>query len=160
MLVPHGGKYAELGKARLAADEGEDSRVLIGLEPVLGHHGGGNAGALRGGAALPPGGRSSAHAASSRLSNSAAAVGTAVQRLDHVLRMRHHADHVAGLVDDAGDVAPGPVGVGALGIAKYHAPLAFDPAQRLVVTDIVALAVGDGTAIEITLAGAAGEKRP
>jgi hypothetical protein len=35
----------------------------------------------------------------------AAAVGAAVGGLHRALRVRHHAEHVAGFVDDAGDVA-------------------------------------------------------
>src|SRR5271168_4062854 len=39
----------------------------------------------------------------------AAAVGSPDRRFDVVLRMRHHAEHVAALVDDAGDGVHGAV---------------------------------------------------
>ena len=34
MLVPHGREDAELGEARLAADQVEDALVFVGLQPV------------------------------------------------------------------------------------------------------------------------------
>jgi hypothetical protein len=44
----------------------------------------------------------------------AAAVGAAHDVFDVVFRMRHHAEHVAALVDDAGDRLRGAVDVGFL----------------------------------------------
>ena len=46
--------------------------------------------------------------------------------LDRVLRVRHHAEHVAGLVADAGDVVEGAVGVGALGPLAGGVDVAHD----------------------------------
>jgi hypothetical protein len=39
---------------------------------------------------------------------------------DQVFRMRHHAQHVARLVDDAGDVIDEPFGIGAGGVAERN----------------------------------------
>ncbi len=80
----------------------------------------------------------------------AAAVGAAHDVFDVVFRMRHHAEHVAAGVDDAGDRLRGAVDVGllvdhALGgaVAIEHSPLAFQPLQRLLVRFVIAFAMRD-----------------
>src|SRR6266545_1680102 len=62
------------------------------------------------------------------------------QRLDAVLRVRHQADHVAGLVADAGDVAVGAVRV-AVDVARDHPALALEQVQRVLVRDETAVLV-------------------
>src|ERR1700710_1392250 len=68
----------------------------------------------------------------------AAAVGAAHDVFDVVFRMRHHAEHVAGPVDDAGDRVRGAIDIGVLvdcafggAVAIEYASFAFEPLQRL-----------------------------
>ena len=92
-------------------------------------------------------------------SNSGAAVGAALQRLDQVLRVRHHAEDVAALVEDAGDGVERAVGVGGVGgaavgvdVAEGDAVLALEPGERRVVAAVVAVAMGDRARITWPLA--------
>ena len=73
--------------------------------------------------------------------------------LDQVFRVGHHAEHVAALVEDAGDVVDRAVRVGGGGalaggidIAEGDPVLAVEALQRLVVAAVVAVAVGDRAA--------------
>ena len=96
MLVPHRREDAELGQRRLAADQVEDALVLVGLEAVLGDQFGGDFADMRFGI-------TSYAARSQRLDQpgeQAAAVGAADRGFDVVFRVRHHAEHVAPLVDE------------------------------------------------------------
>ena len=75
----------------------------------------------------------------------AAAVAAALQRLDHVFRMRHQAEHVAPFVEDAGDRVERAVGVGRLDgapgridIAEDDAIVAFEAGERRLVAAIIA----------------------
>ncbi len=80
--------------------------------------------------------------------------------------MRHHAEHVAALVDDAGDGIDGAIVVPVRidhavgrGIAEDHPALAFQPRDGLAVGDVVALAVRDRHADHLAGIVAAGEGR-
>src|SRR5580704_12625224 len=77
-----------------------------------------------------------------------ATVGTAHRGFDMVFRMRHHAEHVAALVDDAGDGVHGAVVVPVRvdhavrrGVAEQHPALAFKPGDGFAVGNVVALAM-------------------
>ena len=77
--------------------------------------------------------------------------------------MGHHAEHVAGLVEDAGDVALGTVrvgliGEGALGVAipEDDTAVAFEPVEGLGIGEIVAVMVGDRAADDLAPAGSRG----
>ena len=81
----------------------------------------------------------------------AATVGASHDVFDVVFRMRHHAEHVALVVDDAGDGLRGAIDVAdivdrAVGraIAVKHATVTFEPLDGLRVRRIIALAVRDG----------------
>src|SRR6188474_3635934 len=70
----------------------------------------------------------------------AAAVGAAHDVFDVVFRMRHHAEHIAALVDDAGDRLRRAVDVGFLvdcavggAVAIEHPPLTLEPLHRLLI---------------------------
>ena len=96
----------------------------------------------------------------------AAAVGAAHDVFDMVFRMRHHAEHIAALVDDAGDRFRRAVDVGVLvdhavggAIAIEHPPLALEPLQGLFVGLVIALAMRDRHADDLTGIVAAGERR-
>ena len=56
--------------------------------------------------------------------------------------MGHHAEHIAGRVEDARDVAARSVTV--FGIAEGHAAIALEPVQHVVVGEIIAVMVRDG----------------
>ena len=62
-------------------------------------------------------------------------------RLDHPLRMRHHPEHVAGLVDDPGDGSGGAVDL--IRIAKGDPAFAFEPVERLGIGLVIAVMMGD-----------------
>src|SRR3954453_22150519 len=81
------------------------------------------------------------------------AVGAAHDVLDVIFRMRHHAEHIAALVDDAGDRlrrAVDVVGIADLAarraIAIQHTSLALEAANGVLVGGVVALAMRDGHA--------------
>src|SRR2546423_10886552 len=72
--------------------------------------------------------------------------------------MRHHAEHVAALVDDAGDAVRGAVGVGRGGhsaplvaVPEHHLAALLQAAQGGRVGEVVALAVGDRHADHLVL---------
>src|SRR5438067_2263287 len=65
--------------------------------------------------------------------------GRAGQRLDGVFRVRHDADHVAGLVGDRGDVALRTVRV-APHVPGHHAALRLQHVEGQLVGDVAALA--------------------
>src|SRR3546814_6489029 len=67
----------------------------------------------------------------------AAAVGAAVGGLDPAFGMRHHAEDIAGRIEDAGDVARRAVDVG--GIAEGDAAFAFEPVERIGIGEIIAV---------------------
>src|SRR6266542_5846118 len=78
------------------------------------------------------------------------AVGAAHLDLGAALGVGHHPEHVAALVDDAGDVVDGPVGVGGgnheaalVGVAEDDLAALLQARQRGRVGEVVALAVGD-----------------
>src|SRR5262249_3339812 len=77
-------------------------------------------------------------------------IGAADYSLHVVFRVRHHAEHIAGLADDAGDgvgrAVDVPAGRGrAVGraIAEYHPALALDARDGVGISDEIALAMGD-----------------
>src|SRR3546814_5317233 len=72
----------------------------------------------------------------------AAAVGAAVGGLDPAFGMRHHAEDIAGRIEDAGDVARRAVDVG--GIADGDAAFAFEPVERIGFGEIIAVLMRDG----------------
>ena len=83
-----------------------------------------------------------------------------------VFRMRHHAEHVAALADNAGDRLGGAVDVGlcihrAVGgaIAIKHPALALQPLQRLFIRFVIAFAVRDRHPNDLSGIVAAGERR-
>ena len=96
-----------------------------------------------------------------------AAVGAAGQLgLHGVLRVRHHAEHVARLVADAGDVVERAVGVGALGPLAGGVDVAHDDLvvglhllEGRRVDRVVALVVLDDDAQHVALRAGAGERR-
>ncbi len=80
----------------------------------------------------------------------AAAVGAAHDVFDVVFRMRHHAEHIAALVDDAGDRIAAPLMLersstapSVRAIAIEHPPLAFEPLERLFIGLVIAFAMRD-----------------
>src|SRR5260370_523656 len=96
----------------------------------------------------------------------AAAVGAAHDIFDMVFRMRHHAEHVAALVDDAGDRLRRAVDVGAVvdhpfggAVAIEHPPIAPELLQRLFYGSVVAFTMGDGSANDLPGVVAACEGR-
>jgi hypothetical protein len=80
-----------------------------------------------------------------------------MRRLDQVFRMRHHAEHVARRVHDAGDVVDRAVRVGAFGVAEHDLAVALEPGQRLGIGKIVAVMMGDRAADHLALPVVAGE---
>ena len=143
VLVPHGREDAELGQRRLAADQLEDALVFVGLQPVggdeVGRDGGGGV-----------------HAGVQQPLEQRASVGAALERFDQVFRVGHHAEDVAALVEDAGDVVE-PSRWGSLGVAEGDAVLALEARQGVVVAAVVAVAMGDGRADDLALARSGGE---
>src|ERR1700733_4115470 len=96
----------------------------------------------------------------------AAAVGPAHDAFDVIFRMRHHAKHIAALIDDAGDGVHGAVVVPVWvdhavrrRIAENHPALAFQPGDGLAVGNIIALAVRYRNADHLAGIVAAGERR-
>ncbi len=73
--------------------------------------------------------------------------------------MGHHADDVASLVHDAGNVVDGAVGVGAACIAEDDPAIVFQRLEGVSVGEIVAIMVRDGAGDHIALAHVAGEER-
>src|SRR5262245_36468947 len=73
-----------------------------------------------------------------------AAVGAALQRVDGVLGVGHHPQHVLGLVEDAGDVAGRAVGVA--DIAEGDLAALLQAVERGCVGKVVAFAMGDRNA--------------
>src|SRR5574338_568848 len=80
-----------------------------------------------------------------------AAVGRAEQLVHRPLRMWPHAENVPGGVNDLRDGAPGAVGApvlvgiaGPMHVSEYHAPLALEAGERLLVGRAAAIAVRDG----------------
>ena len=63
------------------------------------------------------------------------------ERLDGVLRVRHEADDVAGLVGDAGDVAERAVGVARPTVAEGDPALGLQLVERVLVGDVPAVHV-------------------
>src|SRR5450759_5064910 len=95
-----------------------------------------------------------------------APVGDAERRFHVILRVRHHAEHVAALVDDAGDGVDGAVVVPVRidhairrRIAEHHPPLAFQPCNGLAVGDVVTLAMRHRHADYLARIVVAGERR-
>src|SRR5690606_14316464 len=70
------------------------------------------------------------------------AVGRSQLRLEGPVRVRHHAQHIAAIVDDAGDV-PGRA-VGIVDIAEDHLALALEPVEGGLVGEIVPVAIALG----------------
>src|SRR5262249_17374555 len=96
----------------------------------------------------------------------AAAVGAAHDVFDVVFRMRHHAEHVALVVDDAGDGLRRAVHIAdavdaAVGRAIAIEPpaLAFEPLDGLFVRSVIALTMGDRHADHLAGIVAARERR-
>ncbi len=74
-------------------------------------------------------------------------------RLDQVFRMRHHAEHIAVFVDDAGNVVDwSRSGLVPFGIAEDDPAFAFEAGERLGIGEIVAVAMGDRAADDLALA--------
>ena len=88
------------------------------------------------------------------------AVGAAEHRLTRPLGVRHQADDVARLVAEAGDrrrrsvrigrVADAPVGVG---VAEDDLPVGLEPGDDVRLGEVVALAVGDRNAEDLSADG-------
>src|SRR6185437_11627446 len=85
------------------------------------------------------------------------AVGVAEQRVGGVLGMRHQAEHAFALIENAGDVASRAVKVGVLAeiaaivaIAERDAAVAFEPVERSVVREIIAVVMRDRHADHLT----------
>src|SRR5262249_41712900 len=79
-----------------------------------------------------------------------ASVGAAHDVFDVVFRMRHHAKHIAVLVDDAGDRMRSTIDIGVLidaafrrAIAIKHLPLALEALQRLFIGLVIAFTMSD-----------------
>src|ERR1700730_16366462 len=79
-----------------------------------------------------------------------APVGRPERRFDVVFRVRHHAEHVALVVEHAGDGVGGAVHIPSRierpigrGIAQQHPALALDSRDGRFIGDIIALAMGD-----------------
>ena len=79
------------------------------------------------------------------------AVGGAHQRVGGALGVRHHAQHVALAVEDAGDVADASR-CRVVDVAEGDAVLGFEFVERAVVGVVVAFAVGDRDAQDLALA--------
>ena len=84
-------------------------------------------------------------------------IGAAQRRFARALRVRHHADDIALLVAQRGDLVERSVGVplvtdAALGraVAEDHLPVRFDPFEHLGRRKVVALAVSDRNAEDLT----------
>ena len=94
-----------------------------------------------------------------------AAVGAALQRLDQVFRVGHHAEDVAPLVEDAGDVVERAVGIGGSLVrpcrrrSGRRCGLRLERGERVVVAAVVAVAMRDRAADDLALAVAARENR-
>ena len=71
--------------------------------------------------------------------------------------MRHHSQHIARLVEDAGNVAARSVAI--LDIAEGDTAFALDPVQRLVVGEEIAVVMGNRDADFLPCGIAAGEDR-
>jgi hypothetical protein len=74
---------------------------------------------------------------------------------DHAFGVGHHAEHIARVVEDAGDVAGRSVD--AFRIAQRDAAFAFQPVERGVVGAIIAVMMGDGEGDAFARLIAAGE---
>src|SRR5688500_11370354 len=59
------------------------------------------------------------------------AVAAAMRGLDQIFRMRHETEHIAAIIDDAGNVVERAVGIGALGVAEHDLAFALDARERL-----------------------------
>src|SRR5260370_15704969 len=95
-----------------------------------------------------------------------APIGRTQRRFHVILRMRHHAEHVAACVDDTRNRVGGAVEVpfrreGAVGrrVAEHHAALALEARNSLGVCDIIAFAVGGRHANHLAGIVAARERR-
>src|SRR5450759_3260933 len=93
-------------------------------------------------------------------------IGAAERGLGTALRMRHHAQHVAACVDDAGDVMSRPVWVGAVRhaaarvtVAKDHLSTLLESRKRRGIGEVVALAMADRDAQHLTLGALRGERK-
>ena len=60
---------------------------------------------------------------------------------DRALGVRHHAEHIAGVVEDPGDVARRAVDLA--GVAERDPAFAFEPVERLGIGLVIAVVVGD-----------------
>src|SRR4029077_11491581 len=85
-------------------------------------------------------------------------VSAAQLRLGTSLRMGHHAEHVAALVDDAGDVVQGAVRVGArhdasgrIAVTKDHLAVLLESRQRGRLGEVAALTVSDRYANDLAV---------
>ena len=68
-------------------------------------------------------------------------VGAAVRRLDRPLGVRHQAEHVAGIVEDAGD--PPRRAVDLVEVAERDPAFALEPVERRFVGLVIAVVVRD-----------------
>src|SRR6185437_8773248 len=87
----------------------------------------------------------------------AAAVGAAHDVFDVVFRMRHHAEYVAALVDDAGDRMRRAVDIGLVvdnafrrAIAVQHPALTLPPLKCFFIPSVIPPAMGGGNADDLT----------
>src|SRR5690606_34495469 len=87
------------------------------------------------------------------------AVIAALGGFDQVFGMRHHAEYIAALVDDAGDIVHGAVRVRSRRIAEDDLVLVFHGGQRVGVGKVIAVVMGDGAADDLALVVGAGEIR-
>jgi len=85
------------------------------------------------------------------------AVLTAQRGVNHALRVGHHAENIARIIEDAGNVVDRTVGVFA--IAEGDTPFAFEPAQCFIIGKVVAVVVGYRHRNLLILTVALGENR-
>ena len=161
VLGPHHREDSELGDRRLAPERADDPRVLVAGQTVAFQ--GSGIEAHREAVPTAPAGTQRAN---DRLEQHEP-VAAAEDGLTGPLGVRHHADDVAALAADAGDVAGRAVRIRRAGrraargidIPEDHAPLPFQPIEQIVGREVVALAVIDGDAQHLALPAGAGERR-
>src|SRR5437867_2922516 len=71
--------------------------------------------------------------------------------------MRHQAEDALRLVEDAGDIASGAVGIGCLGevairfgVPERDPPLSLEPIERVCIREVVAVVMGDRPAQDLS----------
>ena len=80
-----------------------------------------------------------------------APVGATHDAFDMIFRMRHHAEHIALRIDNAGDVIDRAIWIGACGIPEHDLAVILDRLQRFFVGEIVAIVMGNRAADDLAL---------